>query len=127
MKNSLYFVILLLLSSDVFATTLCWNITQRHLWKIISVSKLSRFGIVSEAAKNQLLSTFRCDRLDSKYFQNDNGSSVGSRAGAKGGQPSQLRRLSLPTSSDPYHQYKLKGALNPNFLNFTKNREKFCF
>jgi len=21
---------------------------------------------------------------------------------------------------------KLKGALNPNFLNFTKNREKFC-
>jgi len=21
---------------------------------------------------------------------------------------------------------QLKGALNPNFLNFTKNREKFC-
>jgi len=21
----------------------------------------------------------------------------------------------------------LKGALNPNFLNLTKNREKFCF
>jgi len=22
--------------------------------------------------------------------------------------------------------YEIKGALNPNFLNLTKNREKFC-
>jgi len=25
-----------------------------------------------------------------------------------------------------YSGYRLKGALNPNFLNLTKNREKFC-
>jgi len=32
------------------------------------------------------------------------------RVGAKGGQLPTLRRLGLPTSNDPYHQYTTKGA-----------------
>jgi len=29
-------------------------------------------------------------------------------------------------SPTKYTTYLFKGALNPNFLNFTKNRDKFC-
>jgi len=32
----------------------------------------------------------------------------------------------LCRGDEPVNSLSVKGALNPNFLNFTKNREKFC-
>jgi len=48
--------------------------------------------------------------------------------------PFQSWSLSLPAGAKPRKwtpltgdtQKGIKGALNPNFLNLTKNREKFC-